>query len=300
MGPVIMSEALRDWGRRLLRDVPGVLAVMAHQGNGVNEPPALADPLANYCIAVYYRDPIDLCDAQRVVHGIASHGITFPLGRSARNMDARAADWWPADGGVEGEHQPMVGDRTADCVFRDIEDVHERWQQVQHGRFRFSTRVGQPFRVPDFSCVAEVAVGVVVADPSGEVSELQRRAQSYPPALGEALVARLWEAGLLLDSGRRAADRCDVAYVAGTLAEVVVVCVHALHGHAGRWAGGGENLVEAAGRLAAAPAGFSRTVQHILGHLGTRPDELRTAVSAASDLLTQVAAACRTAKPPPP
>jgi hypothetical protein len=81
----------------------------------------------------------------------------------------------------------------------------------------------------------EVALGDVLADPTGELAKLHDSAAEYPPALGTALVARLWEASFLLEVARKALPQADAAYVAGCLFRIVVLCAHALHGRAGQW-----------------------------------------------------------------
>jgi Nucleotidyltransferase domain len=105
----------------------------------------------------------------------------------------------------------------------------------RRGRFAFHGQAGHPFGVPDFAYAGEVALGVVLADPTGELAELHDSAAEYPPALGTALVARLWEASFLLEVARKALPQADAAYVAGRLFRIVVLRAHALHGHAGQW-----------------------------------------------------------------
>ncbi|HEX2362059.1 MAG TPA: hypothetical protein VHI11_08320 [Jiangellaceae bacterium] len=61
--------------------------------------------------------------------------------------------------------------------------------------------------MPDFAYAGEVALGVVLADPTGELSELHKATATYPPELGKAVVGRLWEASFLLDVARQALPR---------------------------------------------------------------------------------------------
>lgn len=97
--------------------------------------------------------------------------------------------------------------------------------------------------------VGEVALGVVLADPSGGITELQQAARRYPTRLRDALVAGLWEASFTIDIARKAVSRGDTAYVAGCLFRVIEVCAHALHGHAGHWLINEKGAVASAGRL---------------------------------------------------
>ena len=139
----------------------------------------------------------------------------------------------------------------------------------------------------------EVALGVVLADPSGEITALQEAARHYPPRLRDALVAGLWEASFGIDIARKAVARGDTAYVAGCLFRVVEVCALALNGHAGHWLINEKGAVASAGRLPEAPASFAGRAHNVLAHLGTTPGELSSAIASAADLVADTNNACK-------
>jgi len=180
-----------------------------------------------------------------------------------------------------------------ESCWEEVEPAAIIWRDARAGRFAFHSQVGHPLGVPDFAYAGEVALGVVLRDPSGELTALQEQLATYPPPLGDALVARLWEAGFSLDFARKALSRADTAYIAGCLFRSVEMCAHALHGHAGRWLINEKGAIASAGRLPGAPADFAGRAQEILAHLGTEPGRLNDAITAASDLLTDVIAECQ-------
>ncbi|MHB8188597.1 MAG: DUF4037 domain-containing protein [Dermatophilaceae bacterium] len=141
--------------------------------------------------------------------------------------------------------------------------------------------------------VGEVALGVVLADPSGEITALQQAARHYPPRLRDALVAGLWEASFAIDNARKAVTRADTTYVAGCLFRAVEVCAHALHGHAGHWLINEKGAVASAGRLPEAPARFAERAKGVLAHLGATPGQLGGAIALAADLLADTTTACQ-------
>lgn len=81
--------------------------------------------------------------------------------------------------------------------------------------------MGHPLGVPDFAYPGEVALGVVLADPTGELRQLHEQTQVYPARLSDALTQGLWEALFLLDNAQKAVSRRDTIYVAGCLCRVV-------------------------------------------------------------------------------
>jgi hypothetical protein len=179
-----------------------------------------------------------------------------------------------------------------DWLYRDLDRVHLSCQKAVQGWVDFHFQVGHPMGVLETSYAGEIALGIVLADPSGELSALQRQVAAYPPALGDALIARLWEADFILDTLPKAASRGDTVYVAGCLFRVVELCAYALHGRAGRWLTNEKGAVASAGRLPQAPADFVERANDVLAHLGAESDELAVAMTSAADLLADVRNVC--------
>jgi hypothetical protein len=193
---------------------------------------------------------------------------------------------------VDGGGWLRIADTAVDWIYRDLGRVHASCQNALAGRLEFHFQVGHPMGVLETSYAGEIALGIVLADPSGELSALQRQVATYPTALGDALVARLWEAGFILDALPKAASRGDTVYVAGCLFRVVELCAYALHGRAGRWVVNEKGAVASAGRLPEAPADFVRRANGVLAHLGAEPPELASAITRAAELLSDVRDAC--------
>lgn len=71
--------------------------------------------------------------------------------------------------------------------------MQQAWTDARAGWFAFHRQPGHLLGVPDFAYVGEVAL--VLADTTGEVTDLRAAAQDDPAALTTALVAGLWTAG---------------------------------------------------------------------------------------------------------
>lgn len=122
-------------------------------------------------------------------------------------------------------------------------------------------------------------------DTAGERIELKRETQTYPPALSRALSDRLWEADFLLSCVRKSMARADVVWVAGCLFRVVLLCVHALHGHAGRWLINEKGALDSTERLSATPPGFVDRASDICGSTGSTPSDLARTLESAAELI---------------
>jgi hypothetical protein len=274
-GPVIVSDGwLHEQAERLVA-VPGVLGVLlgGSRARGEHTPESDVD------LGLYYRGRLDVDALGALARDVA--------GPSAQ-MTA-VGEWGPW---VDGGGWLQIRGVPVDWLYRDLDRVETCWADAQRGRYRFHTQVGHPLGVPDFSYPGEVALGVVLADPTGQLAALHEAASHYPPALAEALVSRLWEARFLIDVAHKAVARGDAAYVAGCLFRALGVCAHALHARAGRWLINEKGAVVSAGRLPDAPEGFAERTQELFGTLGSSPGELAASLDRAGALVDETVAAC--------
>jgi len=230
-------------------------------------------------LGLYYRRPLDVLALGELAREIA--------GPAARITEP--GEWGPW---VDGGGWLTVDGDAVDWIYRDLDRVESAWQDAERGEFAFHAQAGHPLGVPDFAYPGELALGVILADPGGELAALQRRTRVYPPALAERLVAGLWEADFLTGVARKAVSRGDSAYLAGCLFRVVGVCVHALHGAAGRWLVNEKGAVASAAKLPGAPERFKQRVDAIFAAVDGDPVHLTAAVDAAADLTLDTADAC--------
>ena len=135
----------------------------------------------------------------------------------------------------------------------------------------------------------ELALSRTLADPTGELTTLRDRFAVFPRPPAEALAEGLWEADLLIGVARRAVSRGDSAYVAGCLSRAIGVCVHALHGAAGRWL---VNDSSAAAELHGRPGYFKQRVDGVFAAVSGDRLRLGVAVDLAAALVLETADAC--------
>jgi hypothetical protein len=270
------EERLRELADRLV-EVGGVRAVLLGGSRARGD----HTPESDYDLGLYYEPPLDVAGLQVVAQSVA--------GPEARVTEAGAWGPWVDGGGwltIEGS--------AVDWIYRNLERVRRSWADAEVGRYGFHTQVGHPLGVPDFAYAAEVALGIVLADPTGELTAIQRGTSEYPPALADALVEGLWEAHFSIANARKAVGRADTTYVAGCLFRVVELCAHALHGRAGRWVTNEKGAVASAAGLSVAPHDFDTRAHGVLAHVGSTPKQIAMTIDAAEDLLKATVAACET------
>jgi Nucleotidyltransferase domain len=273
-GVAVSDSRLQEMASRLV-EVPGVAAVTlgGSRARGTHAPDSDTD------VGLYYRGTLDLA----------------ALGALAREFAGPAArvtapgEWGPW---VDGGGWLTVDGAPVDWIYRDLGRVTRAIADAEHGRYAFHAQAGHPLGVPDFTYAGEVALSVILGDPTGELATLQQRARVYPPALREALIAGLWEADFLAGIARKAVSRGDAAYVAGCLFRLIGVCAHALHGAAGRWLINEKGAVASAAALPGAPERFRERADAMFACVDGDPGHLGTALDMAADLVLETADAC--------
>lgn len=265
------EERLRTLATRLVR-VPGVLGVTlgGSRARGAHAPDSDVD------LGLYYRPPLDV---QRL----------GALAREVAGPDAAVTtpgEWGPW---VDGGAWLRIDGVPVDWIYRDVDRVRAAWTDAEAGRFAWHAQIGHPLGVLDVAYVGELALAVVLADPTGELEDLGTR--PYPDALRPALVrSSLWEADFAVTIARKAVGRGDTVFVAGCLFRAFGLCAHALHAHAGRWLINEKGAVTTAGALPGAPPDFASRAHGLLGSLGT--GGLGAGLSTAADLVADVRRSC--------
>jgi hypothetical protein len=272
---VALSDArLREVAARLV-EVPGVVGVLlgGSRARGTHTAESDTD------LGLYYRPPLDV-------------GALGELARALAGPQAQVTEpgeWGPW---VDGGAWLTVDGSAVDWIYRDLGRVEAAWRDAEQGRYEFHAQSGHPLGVPDFAYAGEVALGVVLADPGGDLASLHDRTAIVPPALREALIAGLWEADFLVGGARKGVSRGDATWIAGCLFRTVGVCAHALHGAAGRWLINEKGAVASAAALPGAPERFKRRVDAVFTRLDGDPVHLTAALDAAADLVLETADAC--------
>ncbi|WP_127130191.1 DNA polymerase subunit beta [Georgenia sp. SYP-B2076] len=226
-------------------------------------------------LGLYYRAPLDVGALGVVARDVYGPGAEV----------SAPGEWGPW---VDGGAWLRVKGVALDWTYRDLDRVRSAWEGAQRGVFAFHAEVGHPFGVPDFAYAGELALAVVLADPTGELAALKDEFQEYPPALRRALADCLGEAVLLVEVALKAVPRRDTTYVAGCLFRAFTLCAHAIHGHAGHWLVDEKGAITAADRLPGAPEGFSARAHGILSALGMAAEPLEVAVDSGLVLVRDV------------
>lgn len=263
-----------------LAAVPGVVGVMlgGSRARGDEQPDSDVD------LGLYYRPPLDTGALRSLARSVAT-------ARADQGPDPDVTEpggWGPW---VDGGGWMTIDKMPVDWIYRDVDRVRRSVELALGGKFDFHFQVGHPFGVPDFAYAGEIALGLLLADPTGEFGRLKQQLEPYPAVLGQAIVDRLDEARFLLGALTKSAHRSDAIFVAGCLFRVVTLCAHAVHAKAGRWVINEKGIVDAADRLPSAPPAFGRRAHGIFTQLGTRPEQLLTAIDAGRTLVADVSAA---------
>jgi predicted nucleotidyltransferase len=250
-----------------LASVDGVVGVVlgGSRARGTHRPDSDVD------LGVYYQGRLDVAALQTLADEVADEpaAVTEPGG------------WGPW---VDGGGWLAIGGQRVDWIYRDLDRVRHVWTDCQAGRYQVSFQVGHPLGFYSHAYAGELALSRVLADPLGQLTELREQTLAYPPALGDALVAGVWEAEFAVSLARYGVAGRDPTYTAGCLFRAVGVVCQALHGQARRWLINEKGMVASAAALPLAPDGFAERAHALLSSPVdsiARAEELIAAVKAA-------------------
>ncbi|HEX4215541.1 MAG TPA: nucleotidyltransferase domain-containing protein [Candidatus Dormibacteraeota bacterium] len=266
-----MRMLIDDMAGRLT-DVPGVVGVLLGGSRARKE----HGPDSDWDLGVYYRGPLDLA-ALRALAGPDAE-VAGPGG------------WGPW---VNGGAWLRVDGVAVDWILRDLERVERVWEDCREGRYEVGVQTGHPLGFWSPCYAGEVALGEVLADPTGELTDLQRRAATYPEPLRRALTAGAREARFLVGAATKAARRADTLYVSLCLSRAVGVLVHALFARNRRRCLNEKGSLTVAETLPGVPDGFGSRVRGLLGAPGETAESLTAAVAQAQVLVEETIATLR-------
>ncbi|WP_020144998.1 nucleotidyltransferase domain-containing protein [Terracoccus sp. 273MFTsu3.1] len=235
-------------------------------------------PTSDVDLGVYYDGTPDTLELTRLASVWSGRDVTV-------GEPGSWGPWVDAGGWLEVEGVAV------DWILRDIDRVAAQADRASRGEFAFHPQAGHPLGFLDVSYAAELATGVVLADPAGRLTSLRAAVTAYPLALRDAMVGALWEADFLVGAAGKGARREDTSYVSLALARAVLLCAHALHADAGRWVTNEKGLVPASATLDGAPAGFARDAALALGSLGATEESLTAAIGSVQRLVAETRAA---------
>ncbi|GAA2793323.1 hypothetical protein GCM10010505_20970 [Kitasatospora aburaviensis] len=255
-----------------LAGVPGVVGVVLGGSRARGE----HRPGSDWDLGLYYRGEPGL-DALR---SLAGPGVDV----------AGPGGWGPW---VDGGAWLTVEGAPVDWILRDLDRVERIWADCRAGRYEVGVQAGHPLGFWSPCYPGELALGQVLADPTGELTRLRAELGDYPEPLRAALTAGAWEADFLLAGAAKSAARADVLHVSLCLSRAVGVLVQALYADARRWCLNEKGAFDVAAALPGAPAGFGPRARALLAAPGATAEELAATVAAARRLAADTAAALR-------
>ncbi|MGA5824045.1 nucleotidyltransferase domain-containing protein [Kitasatospora sp. NPDC094028] len=259
---MIIEDMARD-----LAQVPGVVGVLLGGSRARGE----HRPESDWDLGVYYRGgELDLA----ALRTLAGPGVDV----------AAPGGWGPW---VNGGAWLRVDGVAVDWILRDLGRVEQVWADCCEGRYEVGVQAGHPLGFWSPCYAGEVALGQILTDPGGELTDLRRRTATYPEQLREALTAGAWEAEFLVDAATKGAARADVLYVSLCLSRAVGVLVQALYAADKRWCLNEKGALAVAETLPMAPPDFGARVRGLLGCPGETPEALGATVARARALVQE-------------
>lgn len=249
-----------------LAELPGVAGVVL----GGSRARGTAGPGSDIDLGLYYL-PAERPDYRALLD------LARQLDEGGEPAGGDYGEWGPwINGGIWMHVQGF----TTDILLRDVDRVRTVLEDCAAGRLQVDYQPGHPHAFVSSIYAGEVFHNIAVYDPRGIVADLRTLTDPYPPALAAATTQRFgWEVGFALGAAGGAADRGDVAYVAGCAARAVACTVQVLHAVNRRYLVNEKGGVAAVDALPLHPDRFAARVGAAFGSLSPDPGSLVAALA---------------------
>ncbi len=234
--------------------IPGVVAVAL----GGSRARGTARPDSDLDLGLYY-------DGARPLDIARLNALCRELDDAGAAQATPTGGWGPW---VDGGAWLTVRGQRVDFIYRDVRRVEVSVDDALAGRVALHAQVGHPHGIHGHHYAAELALAVVLLDPSGALARLRARLGPYPRALGVALEQQYaWQADFWLAGAAKARARGDVHWLQGCAYQAVMAMVQTLCARRGVWLTNEKGAVRVAGNVPGAPRDFEARVQAALSAL---------------------------------
>lgn len=136
-------------------------------------------------------------------------------------------DWGPW---INGGGWLKIEDIAVDILFRNTRKVITVTNDCIDGRISIDYQCGHPFGFVNSIYMGEVVYCRILSSNNGLISELKKRLIEFPENYRKAAINRfLWECDFSLMCGRKAIDKEDIIYAAGSLFRCAVSLLQVLY-----------------------------------------------------------------------
>ncbi|MEF2277771.1 nucleotidyltransferase domain-containing protein [Deinococcus sp. YIM 134068] len=204
-------------------------------------------------------------DAGRPLDLTALNTICRELDDSGTASATPPGGWGPW---VDGGAWLTVGGQRVDFIYRELGRVGKSVKDALAGRVTLHAQPGHPHGIHGHHYAAELAVGVLLHDPSGRVERLRTRLGGYPEPLAESLERHYgWQPNFWLDGAEKGLGRGDLHHAQGCVYQAVMAMVQTLCARERAWLLNEKGAVALAAAQPGAPPGFGKRVNAALAAL---------------------------------
>jgi predicted nucleotidyltransferase len=195
-------------------------------------------------------------------------------------------EWGPW---VNGGAWLTIGGQRVDLIYRSLEHLERVIDDAEAGRYELHYLQQPPFGFFSGTYLGEIAVGVPLHDPGGQLDALKRRVANYPERLRRSVVQDfLFMAEFTLTAfASKAAARGDTYVTAACLARAVNELVQVLFALNRKYPINDKTALEEVAEFERAPCEFGPRVRKILACLGESSAALLAAVASVGELVRE-------------
>lgn len=271
-----LSEAQRAIVSRLterLVAVPGLEALVL----GGSHARGRARPDSDVDLGLYYDDahPLDIEALREIARDVSD----VP--------DASVTELWEWGPWVNGGAWLVIEGHPVDLLYRSLDQQSGTIDAASRGEYELHFAQQPPFGFFGPTCLGEIDVAIVLADPRDRLSPLKARVADYPEALRRRVIADfLWSAEFALQAfARKAAHRAEPYVTTAVLARIAHALTLTLFALNRRYLLNDKTAAVEIDAFPTRPENFAARLHAILGATGTDTARLEASVESMGALV---------------
>jgi hypothetical protein len=269
-------EGVLDKVSQAFSAIPGVLASTL----GGSRASGLSGPASDIDVGIYYDDANrpPFADLLAIANTLDDRGRIDGYGAYGQ--------WGPW---VDGGFWTRVDGQKVDILLRSDRKVDRCLDECLRGNTRIEYQVGHPHGYTNAHYLGEVALGVILDDPTARIRGWKARLDPYPKRLADALRAQfIFEADFSLHIAEAAAARGDSTHVYGCIYRTIACLNQVLFAVNGVFLINEKGATAAASELPRAPISYGKRVNAIFNRHTASADLLLRALADAQALVGEV------------
>ncbi|MDV4150672.1 nucleotidyltransferase domain-containing protein [Clostridium sp. AL.422] len=197
------------------KNIKGIEAIVL----GGSRATKTANEFSDIDIGIYYNEEFEIASFKEAA--------TYLDDNNHKDCITNLGDWGPW---INGGGWLSINNIAVDILFRDIRKVNSCIEDCKNGIITIDYQCGHPFGFMNSIYMGELYYCEILHSNSDEIQQMKNSLSIFPPTYKKASIEKfLWECEFSLACGKKAVNKNDTIYAAGSLFRSAVCLIYTLY-----------------------------------------------------------------------